>query len=184
QLDAHELLCAAVQHIPLILSLRNKLLNPLLDFPDGYGSDRDNPGSQRFPVFRSRTDYPQIVAKPEALQRKSPIQARCVQKCMPVANEGRQVLQASDNFVVLHRGDPLAQIGYRLVEFGLAYEVKRISVFRRDLVGEKLEILSPLFGCQSRKRSFTMSKGGSKEQDAEQFLHKTSRGNPVDVLSV
>src|SRR5688572_6309383 len=91
---------------------------------------------------------------------------------MPVANEGRQVLQASDNFVVLHRGDPLAQIGCRLVEFGLADVVKRISVFRRDLVGEKLEILSPLFGGQSRKRSFTMSKGGSKEQDAEQFLHR------------
>jgi hypothetical protein len=91
---------------------------------------------------------------------------------MPVANEGRQVLQASDNFVVLHRGDQLAQVGYRLVEFGLADEVKRISVFRRDLVGEKLEILSPLFGSQSRKRSFTMSKVGSKEQDAEQFLHK------------
>jgi hypothetical protein len=67
------------------------------------------------------------------------------------------------NFVVLHRGDQLAQVGYRLVEFGLADEVKRVSVFRRDLVGEKLEILSPLFGSQSRKRSFTMSEVGSKE---------------------
>jgi hypothetical protein len=37
---------------------------------------------------------------------------------------------------------------------------------------KKLEILSPLFGSQSRKRSFTMSKVGSKEQDAEQFLHE------------
>src|SRR5690606_235123 len=126
-----------------------------------------------FPVFRSRTDDSEIVAKPEALQRESLIQARRVQKCMPVANESSQVLQASDNFVVLHRGDPLAQIGYRLVEFGLADEVKRISVFRRDLVGEKLEILSPLFGSQSRKRRFTMSKIGSKEQDAEQFLQST-----------
>jgi hypothetical protein len=45
-------------------------------------------------------------------------------------------------------------------------------VFGRDLVGEKLEILSPLFGRQSRKRSFTMSKAGSKEQDAEQFFHE------------
>jgi hypothetical protein len=46
-------------------------------------------------------------------------------------------------------------------------------VFRRDLVGEKLEILSPLIGSQSGKRSFTMSKVGSKEQqEAEQFLHK------------
>src|SRR5688572_26286286 len=95
---------------------------------------------------------------------------------MPVANERRQVLQASDNFVVLHRGDPLAQVGYRLVECGLADEVKRISVLRRDLVGEKLEILSPLFGSQSRKRSFTMSQVAGKEQDAEQFLHK---GHPV-----
>src|SRR5687768_974128 len=91
---------------------------------------------------------------------------------MPVANEGRQVLQSSDHFVVFHRGDPLVQIGYRLVEFNLADEVKRISVFRRDLVGEKLEILSPLFGSQSRKRSFSMSKVASKEQDAEQFFHK------------
>jgi hypothetical protein len=94
---------------------------------------------------------------------------------MPVANEGRQVLQACDNFVVLHRGDALAQVGYRLVEFGLADEVKRIPVFCRDLVGEKLEILSPLFGGQGRKRSFTMRKVASKEQDAEQFLRKAHR---------
>ena len=63
----------------------------------------------------------------------------------------RQVLQASDYFVVLHRGDLLAQVGYRLVEFGLADEVKRIPVLRRDLVGEKVEILTPLFGSQRRK---------------------------------
>jgi hypothetical protein len=91
---------------------------------------------------------------------------------MPIANEGCQVLKARDNFVVLHRGDPLAQVRYRLVEFGLADEVKGISVFRRDLVDEKLEIVSPLFGSQSRKRRFTMSKVGSKQQDAEQFPHK------------
>lgn len=45
---------------------------------------------------------------------------------------------------------------HRLAEVGLADEVKRISMFRRDLVGEKLEILLPLFRSQSRKRSFTM----------------------------
>jgi hypothetical protein len=106
---------------------------------------------------------------------------------MPVANDGRQVLQASDNFVVLHRGDQLAQVGCRLVEIGLADEVKRISVFRRDLVGEKLEILLPLFGSQSRKRSFTMSKVGSKEQDAEQFLHRSISSvqlRPVQMINV
>jgi hypothetical protein len=91
---------------------------------------------------------------------------------MPVANERRQALQPYNDFVVLHRRDALAQVGYRPVEFRLADEMIRISVFRRDLVSEKLEILSPLFRRQSWKRSFTVSKVGSEEKNAEQVLHK------------
>src|SRR4051812_16403801 len=54
-------------------------------------------------------------------------------------------LQPYNDFVVLHRRDALAQVGYRPV----------------DLVCEKLEILSPMFRRQSWKRSFTVSKVGS-----------------------
>src|SRR5688572_5610467 len=128
----------------------------------------------------SRTDHPQIVAKPETLQRKSLIQARRVQKCMPVANERREALQPYNDFVVLHLRDALAQVGYRPVEFRLADEMIRISVFRRDPLSEKLEILSPLFRRQSWKRS-TVSKVGSEEKNAEQVLHKADQSSIREV---
>ena len=94
---------------------------------------------------------------------------------MPVADECRETMHTRDYFVVLHRRDPLIQIGYRVVEFDFADQVERISVFRPDLVGEKVEILSPLFGGQTRERRFTMSELGSEQEEAEQVLHKTDQ---------
>ena len=54
-------------------------------------------------------------------------------------------------------------------------------MLRRDLGGEKPEILLPLFGSQSRKRGLTTSKGGSKEEKPEQIFHGSTLYNGAVV---
>jgi hypothetical protein len=99
---------------------------------------------------------------------------------MPIANERRQALQPYNDFVVLHRRNALAQLGYLSVEFRLADEMIRISVLSRDLVSEKLQILSPLFRRQIWKRSFTVSNAGRDKENAEQALHQEEQSSIRD----
>src|SRR5438552_18814488 len=51
-LDRHNLLCAAIQHKPLILALRNELMKPALNFSYWEGSDFDNHRAKCLIVFR------------------------------------------------------------------------------------------------------------------------------------
>src|SRR5690349_18965254 len=91
---------------------------------------------------------------------------------MTIADERRQVLEANDDLVILHRWDLFLQVRHRQVKFGFAREVIRTAMLCCDDIDQVSKILPPLLRGQGRNRVVSKGKVCGQQQDPEGVLHQ------------